>query len=341
MYSFKNDYSDGGHPLLLQALVESAPLELDGYCDDELCEEATEIIKKECRASNSDVHFIAGGTLTNLTAISAFLRPHEAVISATMGHVFTHETGAIEATGHKVFPVNSRDGKLYPEQIKTVVTEHYFEHMVKIRLVYISQTTEIGGLYSLKELKALRKVCDELNLLLYIDGARLGSAIMSKANDVSISDYSKIADAFYIGATKNGALFGEALLINNNNLKSDFRYIMKQRGAIFAKGRLMGAQFMGLFKDGLYYKLAQNSNEMAVHLQSGIKKLGYGLKYESQTNQVFPIFPEKIILALEQKYGFYRWEGEDEDLSTIRMVCSWATEKEVVDAFLRDLKQLT
>ena len=341
MYSFKNDYSDGGHPRILKALTESCLIRTEGYGDDEYCAEAVSLLKEKIGSQDIDIHFISGGTLTNLVALSAFLRPHEAVISAVSGHIYVHETGSIEATGHKVFPVVTEDGKIRPEQVRQVAAEHHFEHMVKPKLLYISQSTEIGTLYSRREVEALRKVCDELGLYLYIDGARLGSALMSSQNDLSLCDIREMADAFYIGGTKNGALFGEALVICNDSLKKEFRYLMKQRGAILAKGRLLGAQFQTLFEDDLFFQLAEHANNMAGKLQKAIMDLGYELQFYSVTNQIFPIFPENILSELEKSYAFYRWNRMGDGSFSIRLICSWDTEETSVDAFVEDLKKIS
>ena len=269
MYSFKDDYSDGGHPLILQALADTSALQTEGYGTDRFTAEAVEILKNTIQRQDADIHFLSGGTLTNLTALSAFLRPHEAVVSAHSGHIYVHETGSVEATGHKVFPVETEDGKLRPEHIRSVVEEHHFEHMVKPKLVYLSQSTEIGTLYSRREVRALRNICNELNLYLYMDGARLSSALTSKENDLSLPEIAEVFDAFYIGGTKCGALFGEALVIVNKDLKPEFRYIMKQRGGILAKGRLLAIQFLTLFRDGLFFKLGEQGNCLAGKLQMG------------------------------------------------------------------------
>ncbi len=339
MYSFRNDYSDGVHPEILKALSETNNIQADGYGEDTFSLRAAELLKTRMGTNDVDIHFISGGTLTNLVAISAFLRPHEAVISAATGHIYVHETGAIEATGHKVLPVNTADGKLGPEMIREAVTEHHFEHMVKPGLVYISQPTEIGTLYSKAELSALRMVCDELNLILYADGARLGSALTSHSNDLKLGNYTELCDAFYIGGTKNGALAGEALVICNNNLKQDFRYHMKQKGALAAKGRVLGIQFLALFEDNLYLRLAVAANAAAMKLQSGIEALGYKMKFVSATNQIFPVLPEDIITELEKEFLFYRWEKEVNGSSAIRLVCSWSTDQAQVDNFISLLKK--
>lgn len=340
MYSFKNDYSDGGHPEILKLMCETATLQDEGYGEDSYCDKAKILLKEKIGIEDLDIHFIVGGTLTNLVALSAFLRPHEAVISAASGHIYVHETGAVEATGHKVFPLDSEDGKIIPNKVRMVVQEHHFEHMVKPGLLYISQSTEEGTLYSLSELKELRELCDELGLLLYLDGARLGSALCSTKNDMSLNDIAALCDAFYIGGTKNGALFGEALVICNDKLKSEFRYLMKQRGAILAKGRLLGQQFIGLFQNNLFYDLATHANKMASKLQDGVIAAGYKLKFKSYTNQIFPILPESLVTSLEEKFHFYRWEESEEGLITIRLICSWQTEERYIDEFINNLKQI-
>ncbi|HAK46152.1 MAG TPA: threonine aldolase [Spirochaeta sp.] len=337
MYSFKNDYSDGGHPDIIRRLSDTAAEQTEGYGDDHYSRMAEALLKKHIGNQNVDIHFITGGTLTNLVAISAFLRPHEAVISAETGHIYVHETGSIEATGHKVFPLDSSDGKMKPDQVRAVVQEHHFEHMVKPKLLYISQSTELGTIYSLQELRDLRELCSELGLFLYLDGARLGSALASESNDLSLNDISDLCDAFYIGGTKSGALFGEALVICNDGLKDEFRYLMKQRGAIFAKGRLLSLQFIALFEDNLYMELGRHANRMADKLQTGVVEAGYDLKFHSSTNQIFPVLPEKTVAALEKKYQFYRWETMEDELIAIRLICSWTTEEKQVDQFVDDL----
>ncbi|QEN04289.1 aminotransferase class I/II-fold pyridoxal phosphate-dependent enzyme [Thiospirochaeta perfilievii] len=340
MYSFKNDYLDGGHPQILKNLLDTYNSQEDGYGEDIYSQKAKELLKSVIGYHNIDIHFISGGTLTNLLAISSFLKPHEAVISAFSGHIYVHETGAIEATGHKVIPIESKNGKLDPKSILRVLEDHHFEHMVKPKLIYISQSTEIGTIYSKKEIKELRAVCDSKNLLLYIDGARLGSALTSSLNDLTLCDIATYSDAFYIGGTKNGAMLGEALVICNSSLKEDFRYYIKQRGAMLAKGRVLGLQFLTLFEEGLFYELSRHGNEMAKKLQDGIVEHGYFLQFESYTNQIFPILPEKVLLILEEKYQFYRWETLDDDLTVIRLVCSWNTEEKYVDSFLKDLRAI-
>ncbi|MCM8712121.1 aminotransferase class I/II-fold pyridoxal phosphate-dependent enzyme [Clostridium sp. SYSU_GA19001] len=338
MYSFKNDYSEGAHPRILNALIESNLEQVDGYGEDKYTVRAVELLKKLIGLNNIDIHFFAGGTQTNLTAISAFLRPHEAAISANSGHIFVHETGAIEATGHKVISVEVNDGKLNTKHIKDVIDNHTDEHMVKPKLVYISNPTEIGSIYRKDELEQLSSYCRNNNLILFIDGARLGSALSSDENDLQLSDLGRLADAFYIGGTKNGALLGEALVICKESLKRDFRFNMKQRGALLAKGRLMGVQFYELFKDNLYFDIARHANEMAKLLSDNIRIMGFKFLIDSKTNQIFPILPNRIIEKLQEKYSFYVWSKTDDNNSVIRLVTSWATRQDAILAFIQDLK---
>lgn len=337
MYSFKNDYSEGAHPRILEALMKTNMEQTVGYGLDEYSQMAIEYIKNKIKRNDVEIHLLVGGTQTNLISMAAFLRPHEAVISAETGHVLVHETGAIEATGHKVISVPSRDGKLKPEDIINVVEEHTDEHMVKPKLVYISNPTEIGTIYKKHELKKISELCKEKNLILYVDGARLGSALCCAENDLDISDMARLVDAFYIGGTKGGALMGEALVICNDELKNDFRFHIKQRGAMFAKGRILGIQFLELFKDDLYFELAKHANKMADILREGIKAAGFNFMIEASTNQIFPILPNDLIEILQENYGFFLWEKIDEEKSAIRIVTSWATDEDEVKKFVKQL----
>lgn len=300
--------------------------------------EAAIFLKQSLKNDDVDIHFLSGGTQTNLIAISAFLRPHEAVISATTGHILVHETGAIEATGHKIISIASDDGKLTPAGIQSAVDAHTDEHMVKPALVYLSQSTEVGSVYSKPELAAVRATCLRNRLLLLMDGARLGSALCAEGSDLLFSDLPNLTDAFYVGGTKNGALIGEALVIAKNELKADFRFHMKQKGALLAKGRLLGIQFRELFRDGLYFKLAAHSNHMAGLLRAGLKELGYPFLTQSPTNQIFPILPNALIETLLKKYAFYVWAPATTETSSIRLVTSWATQEDAVAAFLNDAR---
>lgn len=338
MYSFKNDYSEGAHPRILEALVKTNLEQVEGYGQDIYTLEAVELIKKRIELDNIDIHMLSGGTQTNLTAISAFLRPHEAAIAANTGHILVHETGAIEATGHKVISIPSTDGKLTPTMIKTALIAHTDEHMVKPKLVYISNTTEIGTIYKRSELHELNSFCRENNLILFMDGARLGSALASEENDLTLSDLGDLVDAFYIGGTKNGALIGEALVICRDSLKEDFRFHMKQKGALLAKGRLIGIQFLELFIDDLFFELAAHANNMAKMIKDAIAEKGFRFLTHSPSNQIFPILPNNLIKMLQEKYFFYVWERVDDNNSAIRLVTSWATSEEAVMEFIKDLK---
>jgi len=340
MYSFRNDYGEGAHPAILQALVDTNLDQEDGYGEDRFSREAVFFLKKAMNREHVDIHFLSGGTQTNLTAISAFLRPHEAAIAAETGHILVHETGAIEATGHKVIPVPSGDGKLTAAGIRNAVDAHTDEHMVKPALVYLSQSTEVGSIYSKAELQAIRSICDECRLILLMDGARLGSALCAEGNDVTLSDLPDLVDAFYVGGTKNGALMGEAFVIVQDGLKADFRFHMKQKGGLLAKGRVLGIQFRELFRDGLFFRLATHANQMAELLRNGLQELGFMFLTDSPTNQIFPILPNELIDKLQSDYAFYTWAPAGADTSSIRLVTSWATPETAVIAFLSDVRRL-
>ncbi|MCB8818812.1 threonine aldolase family protein [Desulfosporosinus shakirovi] len=339
MYSFKDDYSEGAHPRILEALIQTNLHQMKGYGEDEYTREAIELIKKKLKPRDVDVHLLSGGTQTNLTVISAFLRPHEAAIAANTGHILVHETGAIEGTGHKVLSCEVRDGKLAPDHIQAVLDAHTDEHMVKPRLVYISNPTEIGSIYSKGELEELSRYCQSTGLILYLDGARLGSALCSEENDLELSDLGTLVDAFYIGGTKNGALLGEALVICQDSLKEDFRFHIKQKGGLLAKGRVLGLQFLELFRNDLYFELARHANAMAQLLKTEISAAGYRFFTHSPSNQIFPILPNWLIAKLQEEYAFYVWAKIDEDHSAIRLVTSWATSEEAVSALREEIRK--
>lgn len=339
MYSFLCDYSEGAHPQILEALIRTNLEQTDGYGLDPHCFHAASLIQQKIGREDIDVHFLVGGTQTNFTAIAAFLRAHEAVISAKTGHINVHETGAIEATGHKILAWATPDGKLTPKEIQAALDEHEDEHMAKPKLVYISNSTEIGSVYTKAELVQLSEICKQNHLILFMDGARLASALSSDESDLTLTDLAEFTDAFYIGGTKNGALMGEALVISNDSLKEDFRYHMKQKGGLLAKGRLLGIQFEELFRDNLYFELASHGNKMASILKNGFDDLGYSFLTQSPSNQIFPILPNSLIEKLEEDYSFYRWKKIDEDHSAIRLVTSWATEEGKVSEFVGKLNQ--
>jgi len=339
MYSFVNDYSEGAHPRIMEALMKTNLEQTSGYSTDYHTENAKELIRKAIDCDNVNIHMLVGGTQTNAIVISSFLRPHQAVIGVETAHINVHETGAIEATGHKVLTVKSSDGKLNPDMIQKIVNEHTDEHMVQPKLVYISNSTEIGTVYKLEEIKAIKECCTRNNLLLFLDGARLGVGITSIESDLKLSDLPKLCDAFYIGGTKNGALFGEALVICKDYLNEDFRYFIKQKGAMLAKGRLLGIQFEELFKDDLYFELARHANKMAMLIKEAISQKGYRFIADSSTNQQFPILPDKLIKKLQENFEFGDVEKIDEHNSSFRLVTSWATEESKVHKFIEVIKK--
>lgn len=290
-YSFKNDYSEGCHPNILKALVESNFEQQKGYGLDDYCLEAEKIIQEKIQNPQAKVHFVSGGTQANLIVISAFLKPHESVISASSGHVFTNEAGAIEATGHKVHGVEAVDGKLKPEHIQTLLDTHQNKpHQLKQKLVYISNATEIGTIYSKQELEELSAFCRKNELYLFMDGARLANALTAETNDLTLADISKLTDAFYLGGTKNGALLGEVIVINNPDLQDEFGFHIKQKGAMLAKGRLLGIQFLELMKEDLYWELAEFSNEQAMKIKKAFQEIGCEFLTETLHQPDFPDF---------------------------------------------------
>lgn len=337
IYNFKNDYSEGAHPNILKAIQDTNFYQEEGYGEDHYCNLAKKNILKLIDKADSDIHFVSGGTQANLIVISSILKPYESVIAAETGHIATHEAGAIEATGHKINTVPSKNGKLYPKDIKEQVAYHSDEHMVKPGMVYISNSTELGTVYTKKELHDLYEICKQYDLYLFMDGARLAPALTSQANDLSFKDIARLTDVFYIGATKNGALLGEAIIINNRNLQDNFRFMMKQHGALLAKGRIFGIQFIELFKNDLFSELAQHANTMAMKLAKGIQDAGFEFLTEAVSNQIFPILPNKLIEKLQKKFGFYVWSPFDENNSVIRLVTSWATKEEMVDKFIEEI----
>lgn len=337
---FRNDYSEGAHPRLLQALAQASAEQNTGYGLDRHSERAAALIVERIGQPQAQVHFLVGGTQTNLLAISAFLRPHEAVIAVASGHVATHETGAIEATGHKVLVTAHVDGKLTPDGVRALLAGNTSEHMVKPRLVYVSDTTELGTIYTRAELQALRALCDERGLLLYLDGARIGCALTAAGNDLTLADIAALTHAFYIGGTKNGALLGEALVVVEPALQADLRWLIKQRGAMLAKGMVAGCQFEALFEDELFFELGAHANAMAQRLQAGLKDAGVALLLDSPSNQVFPILTHAQVEALAAVTSFEHWAPHDDAHAVIRLVCSWATRQEAVDGLVDVVRAL-
>jgi len=339
MYSFKNDYSTSCHPKILKSLSELNNIQYDGYSEDQINSILEARIKEEVNV-NSKIYLFSGGTQTNLTFISSVLRPHEGVISAATGHIATHETGAIEACGHKVIELKEKNGKINAEQIGNYLQNHLsdptFEHTVKPKLVYLSQPTEYGTLYSKKELTDIKKFCQQYQLFLYIDGARMASALTSQANDVSLKDLGNLSDAFYLGGTKCGLLFGECLIINNPLLQNDFRYIIKQKGAMLAKGFILAKQFESLLFD-LYYEIGNYQNKLARYLADELQKKGIKLAADLVTNQVFPLVKSDLIEKLKSEFDFHIWDDLGE-YKVIRLCISFDTDIKQIDKLIGMVK---
>ena len=344
MIRFNCDYLEGAHPKIMERLLETNFVQTPGYGEDEFCERARKIIKEKCDAPDAYVQFLVGGTQTNTTVIASILKPYQGVLSANTGHINVHETGAIEATGHKVLALPSEDGKLTAAQVQQAYEEHWadesHEHIVQPGMVYISHPTENGTLYKKEELKALYETCQKLGLPLFMDGARLGYGLMSEGTDLTWQDLAAYTDVFYIGGTKVGALFGEAVVITNPALAKDFRYMIKQRGGMLAKGRLLGIQFETLLKDGLYEEIAGKAVKQAIRLKEAFLEKGYPLLYDSYTNQQYPIMSNTQLEQLREKYSFEMWAKMDEEYSAVRFCTSWATKDEDIDTLLNDLDNL-
>lgn len=336
MIYFNSDYLEGAHPSIMVKMAETNMVQTVGYGEDEYCEAAREKIKVACQAPEADVHFLVGGTQTNTTVIAAILRPWQGVISAVSGHINCHEAGAIESTGHKVITLPTDNGKITAQQVADYVEWHKndesTEHIVQPGMVYISHPTEAGTLYTKAELTKLYDTCRRYGLPLYIDGARLGYGLAAEESDMTLPEFARLCDVFYIGGTKVGALFGEAVVIMNESLKKDFRFIMKQRGGRLAKGRLLGIQFDALFTDDLYFKISRHAIEMAHQIRDIFVSAGYPLLFDSPTNQQYPIMPDAELAEIGKSFGYEYWERVDETHSGVRFCASWATTQENVDA---------
>lgn len=332
MISFESDYIAGAHPLVLESLVQTNMEPLSGYGTDRYCESAREKIKSACECPQADVHFLVGGTQTNAIVISAMLKEYEGVIAAKTGHVSLHEAGAIEYTGHKVLEIEQENGKISADCLKAYMETFYgdenHEHMVFPGMVYISHPTEYGTLYNKKELMQLSEICREYEIPLYLDGARLGYGLMSSETDVTLSDIASLCDVFYIGGTKVGALCGEAVVFTKENTPKHFMTIIKQKGALLAKGRVLGVQFDTLFTDGLYFEIAGHAIRMAEKLKDMLRKKGYKFYIESPTNQQFIVIENKKLDELKETVAVSFWEKYDESHTVIRLATSWSTTQE-------------
>ena len=340
MYHFRNDYSEGAHPRVLEALIRTNLESTAGYGEDAYCAAAAAAIRTRFGCPSAAVHFLVGGTQTNFTAISAFLRPWEAAVAADTGHIAVHETGAVEARGHKVITVPHQNGKVTPQALREVCREHDAGnpgHMVLPKLLYLSDSTELGTVYTKGELEALHRLCRQLNLYLYLDGARLAAALTCKENDLTPEDLPRLCDAFTMGGTKNGLLFGECLVITTPALMPNFRFALKQGGGMLAKGRLLGVQFGALLEDDLWLALGRRENQLAARLTQGLQAKGYAFYAQSPTNQVFPILTKTQIQSLQTDFTFELTAPVDESRDAVRFVTSWATPDEAVEALLQAL----
>ena len=342
MIQFQCDYNEGCAREILDLLIKTNLEQHVGYGEDEHCERARQLIRQACESPEADVHFLVGGTQANATVIASALRAHQGVIAATTGHIAVHETGAIEHGGHKVLALQAQDGKITASQVRTCIVTHYAEegpeHTVQPGMVYISYPTEYGTLYSRKELEDISQVCKEYQIPLFIDGARLGYGLTSRACDLSLPQLAHLADVFYIGGTKQGALFGEAIVIQSPTLKKDFRYFIKQGGGMLAKGRLLGIQFEALMTDGLYFRLARHANEMAARLREALLEQGYEETVPSPTNQLFFNLPDDELKRLSQRFAFSTWAHLDNGLTTVRFCTSWATTEENLQSLIQAIR---
>ena len=340
MIRFECDYATGAHPKVMEKLMATNLEECPGYGVDDHCQNAARMLKELCEAPEADVHFLVGGTQTNMTVIAAALRPHQGVISTVMGHINDHETGAVEATGHKILGVPSQDGKLTAQQILDVCHAHYtdpsVEHKVQPGMVYISHPTEMGTVYTKAELEAIRAACDQYNLPLFVDGARLVYGLA--ASDITLPDMARLCDVFYFGGTKAGLLFGEAVVITNKALNADFRYLIKQRGGMLAKGRLLGVQFEALLEDGLYREIGQRAVAQAMRIRKAIQDKGWELMIDSPTNQQFPVVPNDKLAKLNEKYSNCFWNAVGDDHCAVRYCTAWSSRDEDIDALIADIQ---
>ena len=335
MLVFENDYSEGAHDKVLKRLLETNMEQLPGYGTDPYCASAAEKIRKACGCPEAEICFLTGGTQTNQIVISTMLKPYEGVIAAETGHVSSHEAGAIECSGHKVLVLPQEDGKISADALSGYLRSFYedenHEHMVFPGMVYISHPTEYGTLYTKGELAELSAICAQYGIPLYMDGARLGYGLAAEGTDVTLRDVAEYCDVFYIGGTKAGALCGEAAVFTKGNMPPRFMTMVKQRGALLAKGRLLGVQFDALFTDGLYLEISRNAIVTADRLKQILKEKGYGFYIDSPTNQVFVILENGKMEQLKKDVVFSFWEKKDEDHTVVRFATSWATRMEDVE----------
>lgn len=344
MFLFQCDYNEGAHPKVMERLVETNMEQTVGYGEDAYCQRAADKIREACGREDLAVHFLVGGTQTNMTVIDAALRSHQGVLCATTGHINVHETGAVESCGHKVLGLPGEDGKITAVQVERAYLEHKhndsFEHMVQPKLVYISNPTELGTIYSKAELRELYEVCQKYNLYLFMDGARLGYGLAASDNDLTLPDIAELTDVFYIGGTKVGALFGEAVVISSDALKEDFRYLIKQKGGMLAKGRLLGLQFDTLFTEHLYFEISAHAVDLAERLRGAFREKGYEFVAPNHTNQIFVVMPDRHLARLKENFGFCYDHQVDDAHSVVRFCTSWATGEKSVEALIQAVKEL-
>lgn len=342
-YSLMDDYSEGAHPQILEALLRTNSTQQVSYGNDEYSDAARQLIRQriDCAEDEADIFFVPSGTSANLISIASCLRPYEAVITLDSGHIACKEAGAIEATGHKLILVPAVDGKMTTTNLQKALQQNqFFPHMAKPRLLYISNASETGTVYTKRELSNLSALCKQSNLLLLMDGARIGTAMCSKKNDMTLRDIFEFADIFWIGGTKAGALMGEAIVVKKA-IAEGFVFHLKQHGALLAKGRIMGVQFMELFKEDLFFTLATHANSMAEKISANFEDLGYQLAADTETNQVFITMPQQLAQRLQDRFRFYIWDRLDDGKVVARIVTSWATDELQVDKFNAWVRQWT
>lgn len=343
MISFENDYIAGAHPSVLKRLLETNLENLAGYGADTYCERAKEKIKRACDCPHAEVEFMVGGTQTNAVVISTMLKDYEGVIAAQTGHISVHEAGAIEFTGHKVLELSHKEGKIDPAALRKYLEDFYgdgnYEHMTLPGMVYVSYPTEYGTLYTKAELTEISAICGAYHMSLFLDGARLGYGLMSAQSDLTLPDIARLCDVFYIGGTKVGALCGEAVVFTRKNKPVHFITSVKKRGALLAKGRLLGVQFDALFTDELYFEISKYVLSMADRLKMIFHEAGLDFYLESPTNQQFIIVQNERMHALEKEVKFSFWEKYDDDHTVIRFVTGWSTTEADLDALKKIVKK--
>ncbi len=342
MIHFESDYLEGCCPQILEALRQTNLEQTLGYGEDPHCEKAADMIRYVFDCPEAEVHFLVGGTQTNATVIASQLRPHQGVLCAESGHINIHETGAVESSGHKVLALPATDGKISAAQVRQALEAHHSdfsrEHMVQPGMVYISFPTELGTIYSRQELEELHTVCQEWEIPLFVDGARLGYGLEASGCNILPKDLPRLSDIFYVGGTKQGALFGEAVVFPRPALAEDFRYLIKQHGGMLAKGRLLGIQYEVLMNEGLYFQLARRADRLADRVREAFRRKGFSFLVENTTNQVFPILPHAAIESLSAGFGFECWQHVDEERDAVRFCTSWATEERAIaelEAYIR------